>query len=237
VTPDLFRKLAALGLSTDQMAGVLEIMEADAETRKSKARARVQKWRDKQPRNVTKHNEPLPNISERLTGGDARGEDNPLTKNSTGKEEKKDTLPSARVALDAFKAELAPILDAERIEALCAVRRKKGATFSAVAARGLAKALRACPNPTEAADEMVLRNWTGIKPEWLENRRANGPPRRQQGNAVEANIARRIRRNEPGGGRLDNGDAELLPPDGTELRSVVGNLGKALSRPFGSSDH
>lgn len=47
MTPDTFRKLAALGLTHDQMAGVLEIFEADAETRKEKARSRVQKWRDR----------------------------------------------------------------------------------------------------------------------------------------------------------------------------------------------
>lgn len=47
MTPEMFRKLAALGLSHEQMAGVLEIIEDEAEARKEKARVRVQKWRDR----------------------------------------------------------------------------------------------------------------------------------------------------------------------------------------------
>ncbi len=47
MNPDTFRKLAALGLSTDQIAGVLEVMAADKENSNEKARARWHKWNDK----------------------------------------------------------------------------------------------------------------------------------------------------------------------------------------------
>lgn len=89
--------------------------------------------------------------------------------------------PKQAPDVEAFKAEIATVLDADRVEALCAVRRKKGATFSAHAGRLLVAALLACPSPTHAADEMVLRNWTSVKPEWLERttptRPYGAPPR------------------------------------------------------------
>lgn len=84
--------------------------------------------------------------------------------------------PKAKSDLDAFKAEVSTILDADRVEAICAVRRKKGAVFTAHAGRLLVAALGACPNPSSAADEMVLRNWTSVKPEWLSGRHAQAPP-------------------------------------------------------------
>lgn len=85
MTPDMFRKLAALGLSNEQMIGVLEIMEADAEARKAKVRTRVQKWRDKR-------SEMAGNVTERyvttedVTSGLTRGEDNLSKKTISGKE-------------------------------------------------------------------------------------------------------------------------------------------------------
>ena len=107
----------------------------------------------------------------------ARVEDNlPKTEITGNKEEKKESAAKPR-GVDEFRSELSSLLDSERIEALVAVRRKKGATFSAHAGKLLVKALAACPSVTEAADEMVLRNWTGIKPEWLESRRQQAQPR------------------------------------------------------------
>lgn len=109
----------------------------------------------------------------------------PVEDNSSNKQEKeerkKDSAAKPRGDLEAFRRELSPILSPERIDALIAVRRKKGATFSAHAGSLLLAALQACPDPSAAADEMVLRNWTGIKPEWLESRaapqqRATAPP-------------------------------------------------------------
>jgi hypothetical protein len=55
------------------------------------------------------------------------------------------------------------------------------------------------------------------------------PPPGKRMNAVEANLARRIRRNEPEGGRRDNGDAELLPPDRPGLPDFVRDAGKSLT--------
>ncbi|WP_234907322.1 YdaU family protein [Rhizobium rhizogenes] len=82
--------------------------------------------------------------------------------------------------VEEFKAVLLPLLDAERLDAICKVRRKKGATFSAHAGKLLVGALTACPNVVAAADEMILRNWTSVKPEWLSGRQsqAQAPPAR-----------------------------------------------------------
>lgn len=103
MTPEMFRKLAALGLSHEQMAGVLEIFEADAEGRKAKARDRVQRWREKKrdetKRNVTEHNETQ---HEGSRGGVARVEDNLQTKNQAGQEEGKKDARDARSVPSSF---------------------------------------------------------------------------------------------------------------------------------------
>lgn len=173
----MFRKLAALGLSHEQMAGVLAVFEeqektvADAdEARKKQGRERWHRWNEKRKQTLANVSQREQTLANDLRESVARGEDNLQTKKISGQEEKKDSAAKPRVDLDAFRAELSPILDIERIEALIAVRRKKGATMTPHAGRLLAKALRQCPDPCAAADEMVLRNWTGIKPEWLQSR-------------------------------------------------------------------
>jgi hypothetical protein len=171
---DLFRQLSALGLNAEQIAGVLDIIDADAESRKAKGRDRWHKWKENQTANVSKRLPTTANVSSTLT----RGEDSSSKKQILEKEErKKDSAAKPRGDLDAFKGELSSILDPARVDAIVAVRRKKGATMTAHAGSLLVSALRACPDPSTAADEMVLRNWTGIKPEWLESRHSTAPPR------------------------------------------------------------
>jgi hypothetical protein len=226
--PEHYEMLAEAKLTVEQIGVVMRIMseaeeamKAAEDARKSVARERVQRWRDKQKDAVTlpKHNG---NATVRLT----RVEDS-SSKKDNNKEDKKESAAKPR-GVDDFVAELSPILDAERIDALVAVRRKKGAVLSAHAGKLLSQALLACPNVNAAADEMVLRNWTGIKPEWLD-KRTTGPPTGKRMNAVEANLARRIRRNEPDRGRPDYGDAELILPDKSGLPDFAGNVGKALT--------
>ncbi len=85
---------------------------------------------------------------------------------------------SAHAELEEFRSIVGTVLDADRLDAICKVRRKKGATFSAHAGRLLVSALQACPNVVAAADEMILRNWTSVKPDWLSGRQsqAQAPP-------------------------------------------------------------
>lgn len=186
--PETFRKLAAAGLSHEQMALVLEIIdeqerahaEAD-EARKSVARDRVNRWRERQKTDVT-----LQKVSETqrngLRVGDTRGDvkQNNLEIPNSKKEEEVADKPRSDLA--GFKAELLPILSQERVDAIVALRRKKKASMTPYAGRLLANALKACPDISVAADEMIVRNWTSIKPEWLEARnssRPTGPPKQE----------------------------------------------------------
>lgn len=77
MNPDDFRRLVAAGLSTDQIAVVMEMMARDAaavaaadEARKAKGRERVARWRE--ARNVT---ETAQKVTVRLTRGGAPVED------------------------------------------------------------------------------------------------------------------------------------------------------------------
>lgn len=188
MTPEMFRKLAALGLSHEQMAGVLEVFDEHAqqldgaeEERKAKGRERWRRWDCKRKANVSQHEQTLANSSRASV---ARGLDNLQTKKISGEEKKEERSAAApRGDLADFRSELSSILDPERIEALVAVRRKKGATMTANTGRLLVAAIQRCNvPPAEVADEMALRNWTSVKPDWLESKsspaqRSTSPPR------------------------------------------------------------
>jgi len=194
--PETFRKLAAAGLSHEQMALVLEIIEeqerahAEAEeARKSVARDRVNRWRERQKEGVT-----LQKVTETqrngLRAGDARGDVKQINID-TSKEEKKDQSAAKPLSdLAGFKAELKQVLSPERVEAIVDLRRKKKAPLTPHAGKLLVKALSACPDIGAAADEMVIRNWTGIKPEWLSSRQSQAPPmtahQRRHQDAIDA---------------------------------------------------
>ena len=70
MTPDDFRQLVAAGLTSDQIAIVMEMMsrvssanEAAEETRKAQGRERWHRWNDKRKTNVSKHEQTLANNS------------------------------------------------------------------------------------------------------------------------------------------------------------------------------
>jgi uncharacterized protein YdaU (DUF1376 family) len=113
---------------------------------------------------------------------DTRESSSLRSEDNAGASAKRKTPPD----VDAFKSQISTVLDADRVDAICTVRRKKGAVFSEHAGKLLVAALMACPDAAAAADEMVLRNWTGVKPEWLAGRSANAqaPPQRGSGNAM-----------------------------------------------------
>lgn len=83
-----------------------------------------------------------------------------------------------------FRSEVGAILDAELLDTVVASRKgKKGAVLNGNAGRLLVKALRRCPDPKAAAEEMALRGWTTVKPQWLEDdkRRGQPPPAKPRG--------------------------------------------------------
>ena len=209
MTPEMFRKLAAIGLSHEQMAGVLEIFEEEAETRKSKARARVQKWRDKNKgetlRNVTEHHK----TSRNATVGLTRAVDSSSI--SEIKEDKKeDRAPMAPTPRD----ELGVVLDEERADAVLSHRKSLRKPLTARAAKLLASQFRKCPDPNAAADQMIARGWTGFEPEWMN--RGQGPPRHSNGGDRTMNAFRAAYEEEDDrekGQALSTGElVQLIPP-------------------------
>lgn len=210
MTPEMFRKLAGLGLSHDQMAGVLEIFEEDAETRKAKARARVQKWRDK-GKGVTLQNVTERNVTQRnATVGLTRAVDSSSI-SEIKEDEKEDRAPAARTP----RVELETVLDGERAEAVIAHRRGLRKSLTARAAKLLAAQFAKCSDPNLAADTMIRRGWVGFEPEWLDGRGyGHGPPR--NGGDPMMNVIREMHEeaNEHQGDEtLDTGKlVQLVPP-------------------------
>jgi hypothetical protein len=72
--------------------------------------------------------------------------------------------------LDLLKA----VLDEERAKAIIEHRKKKRVPLSPHAAKLLVAQLSKCPDPNAAADEMLLRGWTAVKPDWLKDKFGNG---------------------------------------------------------------
>jgi hypothetical protein len=229
--PEHYQMLAEAKMTVEQIGVVMRIMaEAEdamkvaEEARKSVARERVQRWREKQKDAVTlpKHNG---NATVRLT----RVEDS-SSKKDNNKEEKKDRAPAAPTPCQ----ELESVLDHEHAQAVVDHRQRLKRPLTAYAAKQLASKLSKAPDANVAADAMIANGWQGFEAGWLENRTTRphstaSPPPGKRMNAVEANLARRIRKNEPEGGRRDNGDAELLPPDRPGLPDFVRDAGKSLT--------
>ncbi|RVJ72214.1 hypothetical protein [Sinorhizobium medicae] len=135
--------------------------------------------------NAETHSE-TPESAEAKQKRNTKDTSTPGTNTSSLRSEETAPAPSKQKSkqdVEGFKAAIATVLDADRVEAICTVRRKKGAVFTAHAGKLLVDALTACPDPASAADEMVLRNWTSVKPEWLDRngrQQSRGPPTPQK---------------------------------------------------------
>ncbi len=83
-----------------------------------------------------------------------------------------DTKPRDALAM------LSEVLDVARSKAVLQHRRSKKLAVTEHAIGLLVGNLKACPDPTAAADEMILRGWTSVKAEWLERDkpRQQAPP-------------------------------------------------------------
>jgi hypothetical protein len=222
MSPEMFRRLAALGLNHEQMAGVLEIIDereaataAKEEDRKAQIRARVQKFRSKNKtetlRNVTDQSVTLRNGSRE---GDARVEDNLQTKNSTGQKENKKT--AALSDLTAFKSDLERDASAEQVEAFAKHRKAKNGQNSAYAARLFRRDAEACGlSVAEAIDTAISRGWLTVKPDYLAGRQrtpqaqATAPPKQTVGQQARDELKRMGMTNAP-----DQGTRHFDPSDG-----------------------
>lgn len=234
------RSLLAQGFSVEQALTAAEAFESASAPERTARQDRNARYYAKRKASEERLNASYKTTSDGSvlnktpSRGDARGEITSSKEEVSGKGRKKENAPSAREDLDGFKAELSSILDPERIEALVAVRRKKGATMTPHAGRLLAKALAACPNVAEAADEMVLRNWTSVKPEWLERQRstATAPPPFVKPNGLMAAYGRsQERERNERQNAIGDEDAQRVPADNGQLRLVAGYISAAARGP------
>jgi hypothetical protein len=179
--PDLFRRLAAGGLSTEQIALVLEIMDEEAEERRANGRARWRKHQDKK-RNA--------NVSKRepTFAANSRAVEDKTSSSEIEPQDRKNTPQAA----------LERVLDAERAAQVVAHRARLRKPLTPYAAKLLAKQIEACPIPADAADAMIANGWQGVKPEWMlpHNQRA-GPRKPNIMDALNAmDAAENVRRTE-----------------------------------------
>ena len=179
MSPEMFRKLAGLGLSHEQMAGVLEIFDEDAGERRAKVKARVDKWRAKNKpetlRNVTERSETSHTVTERLV----RVEDSYSNKEDSKEEKKERAAPKALSDLSAFKADLERDATPEQVEAFAKHRKAKNGQNSAYAATLFRRDATACRmSVSEAIDTALSRGWLTVKPEYLAGRQSTAPPQR-----------------------------------------------------------
>ena len=179
MSPDDFRKLVSAGLNTDQIALVMEMIEAKdkafaeaEEARKSKGRERVAKWRAERNVTVTEQKVTVPLTRDRVAPVDdkLKHTDIPKSKNNTAKDEAE------------FRDALAS-LGSDRLNAMVQVRKAKKAPINAYSARLFTKAAANCGiSIEEAADVSIERNWLTVKPDWLQRPAVRGSPAPHQPN-------------------------------------------------------
>lgn len=160
VSADTLRLLMDAGVDGAELLAIVESIDNTPKQRSANAE-RQARFRAKQRESVTDN--VISNVTESVTPR-THIEDNLQTKEITGPARKK----TAREDQSEFESELSSLLDAERVQALLDVRKKKGGKVNGHAARLLMAKIRDCGlTPIEAADTMVLRNWISIEADWL----------------------------------------------------------------------
>ena len=233
MSADLMRQLLALELSTEQALAVLDIIEARESDRKEKGRERWHRWNDKRLSNVSKRKPTLANVS---TPTRARVEDSSPKEDISRKEGRKKTRAEDEAA---FRSELSSLLDAERIDALVDVRRKKGGKVNGHAARLLIAKINDCGlSPAEAADAMALRNWISIERDWVQPRAAS-PPRSESFIAAQQALEREgFFTDGQDGFAGHNGHADGLPAEfGDGQAGAVVDFRPGAARRLGHGNH
>jgi len=132
---------------------------------------------------------------------------------------------------DDILSALGAVLDADHAQAVLDHRKGKKSPLTVFAAKLLAKQFALCPDPNAAAEEMILRGWTGFKAEWL--RKTN----QRAGKRTVFDVAAERFSNGPesvfGGGR----NVECLPGQQQQPGSDDGNLRGSFAGDFPASRH
>jgi hypothetical protein len=222
--PEHYHKLAEAKLTVEQIGVVMQIMaEAEEamkvaeEARKSVARERVQRWRDKQKDAVT-----LPKQNGNATVRLTRVEDS-SSKKDNNKEEKKERAPAAPSPRD----ELEKVLDPEHAAAVIDHRQRLRKPLSPHAAKLLAAKFAAFPDANAAADRMIEAGWSKIEPHWGQDRpNSTAPPKKKTIGDIFRDDAKRM-------GLIPNDN----PPDTTPERLAISDgsresSGTGIARRF-----
>jgi hypothetical protein len=234
MSAEIVRKLSALGLSLEQVAGVMDIMDAEAESRKEKGRERWHKWKANKGANVSKRLSTDANVSSLLV----RVEDSSSKKDITGKkEESASASPSAPKRASRLPANWI-IPDEWLNEAIAAGLPRQ---------RALSEADR-MKNWSLSAKNGAKLDWRAAWRNWFKDKAEQQPAIRSQSQApppprvvhgVTAALARRYQRQEPHEQNpeigSDNADAERIPADERQLRLVAGHIRAAVGGGFDRS--
>ncbi len=199
--PADFRRLVAAGLSTEQVAVVMEMFEEREEVRKADQRARWRKWRStKENANVSQRELTAANNSR---AGATRVEDKPLTTEIEHKEVRKEDKKEASATP---RSELERVLDSDHAGWVIDHRQRLRKPLTVRAANQLAGKLEKCPEPNVAADLMVERGWLSVDPSWLTNgHQARGSPPLRGLAAVTERFKQRLSDDYDSGRKNDNG--------------------------------
>lgn len=190
VSAETLRLLMDAGVEGADLLRIVESIDKTPKERSANAE-RQARFRARQ-RDKTVTDNVTNNVTESVTPR-VHVEDNLQTKDSTGLARKK----TAREDQAEFESELSSLLDADRVQALVDVRKKKGGKVNGHAARLLVAKIRGCGvTPVEAADTMVLRNWISIEADWLRRNTTQSPtaphdrPPRNAGEAARLELKR-----------------------------------------------
>lgn len=136
------------------------------------------------------------------------------------------SLETRHAILDA----LLTVLDEEHALGLMEHRKAKKAPLTPFAVKILLKQLRLSPDPNEAVEEMINRNWTGFKADWMRK------PAKTSGRRTVFDVAmEKFNGSESvsGSGR----DVELVSTGHGQSGSNDGNLRTGFAGPFAASRH
>ncbi len=93
------------------------------------------------------------------------------------------SLIHTNAIIDAFHG----VLDDDTAREVIDYRKRMGRRYALTerSAKMLAKNLAACPDPTAAAEEMIVRGWQSVKPEWMARISRDAAPRGIMGTAYQ----------------------------------------------------
>lgn len=177
VTAETLRLLMEAGIEGDDLLRIVESIDSAPEKVRSANAERQARFRErKKAQGVTTN--VTSNATRNVTDVTplARVEDNLQTKELAGQKESKKAAPKALSEIAAFKADLEQDATPEQVEAFVSHRKSKKGQNSAYAAKLFRRDAEACGlSVSEAIDTAISRGWLTVKPEYLTQRRVQGP--------------------------------------------------------------